>query len=103
MLRKWGLSEQYSLVVRFHENPNPYNFPDTQSFEISRLLYLSLLLSKILILEFPLTEKLNHAEQLAEQYNIPENEFGPFLRQTGVPLAGMEPDSSGALPSMFVI
>jgi two-component system, cell cycle response regulator len=78
-LLKWGLSEQYSLVVRFHENPNPYNFPDTQSFEISRLLHLSLLLSRILTNEFPLIEKLNHAEQLAEQYNIPENEFGPFF------------------------
>jgi two-component system, cell cycle response regulator len=79
ILQKWGLPEQYSLVVKFHENPNSYNFPDTRSFEISRLLYLSLLLSKILILEFPLIEKLNQAEQLAEQYNIPENEFGPFF------------------------
>jgi two-component system, cell cycle response regulator len=79
MLRKWGLSEQHSLVVRFHENPNPYNFPDAQSFEISRLLYLSLLLSKILILEFPLLEKLHHAEQLGEYYTIRDNEFGPFF------------------------
>jgi two-component system, cell cycle response regulator len=79
MLRKWGLSEQCSLVVRFHENPNHHNFPDAQSFEISKLLYLSLLLSKILTLDLPLTEKLNHAEQLAEQYNIRENEFGPFF------------------------
>jgi two-component system, cell cycle response regulator len=79
MLRKWGLSEQYALVVRFHENPNPYNFPNAQSFEISRLLYLSQLLSKILTLEFPLAEKLNLAEQLAEHYNIRENEFAPFF------------------------
>jgi len=79
MLQKWGLSEQYSLVVRFHENPNLYNFPDAQSFEISRLLYLSLLLSKILILEFPLIEKLHHAEQLGEYYTIRDNEFGPFF------------------------
>ena len=79
MLQKWGLSEQYTLVVRFHENPNTYNFSDAQSFEISRLLYLSLLLSKILILEFPLLEKLHHAEQLGENYNIRENEFGPFF------------------------
>ncbi|MDR3630153.1 MAG: diguanylate cyclase [Desulfocapsaceae bacterium] len=79
ILHGWGLQEKHSLVVRFHENPNPYNFPDQSSFEIARLLYLAFLLSKILFLEVPLLEKLNHAELLAEQYNISQSEFGPFF------------------------
>jgi two-component system cell cycle response regulator len=79
MLRDWDFPEKYSLVIRFHENPTRYNFSDETSFETSRLLFLSLLFSKILFLEVPLLEKINHAEMLAEKYNIRKNEFGLFF------------------------
>ena len=79
ILREWGLIEQYSLAVRFYENPNPNNFPDTTSFEASRLLYLAGLFSKILFFEAPLLEKMSHAEHLADNYNISQSEFGLFF------------------------
>jgi len=81
MFLDWGLPRKFSQAVRIHESYVPDQEEDEELSDLIEILYLSLQIANICLLDLPLSISFDAVEKLAENYSIPAKEFGAFFEQ----------------------
>jgi len=81
MFLDWGLPRKFSQAVRIHESYVADDEEDEELSELIEILYLSLQIANICLLDLPLSISFDAVEKLAENYSIPAKEFGAFFEQ----------------------
>jgi hypothetical protein len=73
---EWGLPAHYALAAGFHDDPSCIELGTGDTQHIAQLLNLSHQLAQICLHAPPTRPQLSIVEKTAEQFNIPEGEFG---------------------------
>ena len=79
LLREWGIPKGYIEAIMLLKQLTPEETTGGERPDLLNLLRLSRLMAKMCVMELPLQEKIDAAEELAAQHTMSSEEFGILL------------------------
>lgn len=81
MMSAWGLPRKFGMAVKIHEFFVLDDEEDEQVAQLAEILYLSLQIANICLLDLPLAISFDTVEHMALKYNVAQGEFSSFFEE----------------------